>query len=219
MRRLIRFLTTAPPAPWTAIPRRERPVWSGIGRAHTVRGPRVAARPSDNTRRKSREVLSEVTGSTLAGQAYADRRARPLARLFFTIARPALVFIRALKPCLRFRLRMLGWKVRFVTTPRVVGAVPSSFASQFSSRESLWAVLGIPGEYSRAPFFHVNAHFWGRPLRSAQKPVDGPAEAPHRIRLDFSGPLLRGRNTELPPGTTGEPMACGAVTSCPQLWT
>ena len=43
----------------------------------------------------------------------ADRRARPLARRFLSTARPARVLIRARKPCLRARRRLLGWNVRF----------------------------------------------------------------------------------------------------------
>jgi hypothetical protein len=43
----------------------------------------------------------------------AERRARPLARRFLSTARPARVLIRARKPCLRARRRLLGWNVRF----------------------------------------------------------------------------------------------------------
>ena len=37
-----------------------------------------------------------------------------MARRFLRIVLPALVFMRARKPCLRFRRRVLGWNVRFV---------------------------------------------------------------------------------------------------------
>jgi hypothetical protein len=47
----------------------------------------------------------------------ADRRARPLARRFLSTARPARVLIRARKPCLRARRRLLGWNVRFKRRP------------------------------------------------------------------------------------------------------
>jgi len=40
---------------------------------------------------------------------------RPLSRRALMMALPALVFIRARKPCLRLRRRVLGWNVRFVT--------------------------------------------------------------------------------------------------------
>src|SRR5680860_50450 len=55
-------------------------------------------------------------------------RARPLLRRDLMMARPARVRIRILKPCLRFRRRVLGWKVRFIdvllieTTLRLFGA-------------------------------------------------------------------------------------------------
>lgn len=42
------------------------------------------------------------------------RVVRPLARRRRMIARPARVRIRARKPCLRFRLRLFGWYVRFM---------------------------------------------------------------------------------------------------------
>lgn len=45
---------------------------------------------------------------------YAVRVVRPLARRRRMIARPARVRIRARKPCLRFRLRLFGWYVRFM---------------------------------------------------------------------------------------------------------
>jgi hypothetical protein len=38
---------------------------------------------------------------------------RPLSRLALMIARPARVRMRARKPCLRARRRVLGWNVRF----------------------------------------------------------------------------------------------------------
>lgn len=45
---------------------------------------------------------------------YALRRLRPLSRRRFKTLRPALVAIRDVNPCLRERLRLLGWNVRFV---------------------------------------------------------------------------------------------------------
>ena len=41
--------------------------------------------------------------------------ARPFARRRFNTRRPALVAIRALKPCVRARFRLLGWNVRFMS--------------------------------------------------------------------------------------------------------
>ena len=44
----------------------------------------------------------------------AASRFRPFARRRFKMARPAFVFIRSRKPCLRSRLIRLGWYVRFI---------------------------------------------------------------------------------------------------------
>ena len=43
------------------------------------------------------------------------RRERPLRRRAVSTARPPVVFIRARKPWVRFRLILLGWYVRFMT--------------------------------------------------------------------------------------------------------
>jgi len=40
--------------------------------------------------------------------------ARPFARRLFNTRRPAFVAMRALKPCVRARFRLLGWNVRFI---------------------------------------------------------------------------------------------------------
>jgi hypothetical protein len=45
------------------------------------------------------------------------RRARPLARRALMILRPLFVAMRARKPCVRARLRRLGWKVLFTSVP------------------------------------------------------------------------------------------------------
>ena len=50
----------------------------------------------------------------LVGLDYGVSRARPLARRCLRMRRPALVAIRARKPCVRARLRLLGWNVRFI---------------------------------------------------------------------------------------------------------
>ena len=61
------------------------------------------------------EVLTAAdTSDRLTGQlTYALIRWRPLRRRDFSTARPALVDIRARKPCFFARRRVLGWKVRF----------------------------------------------------------------------------------------------------------
>ena len=54
--------------------------------------------------------------------------ARPRARRRLITARPALVAIRARKPWVRARFRLLGWNVRFIGLPIVYCvAVPSPF--------------------------------------------------------------------------------------------
>ncbi len=45
---------------------------------------------------------------------YGASCARRFARRRFRIRRPALVAMRALKPCVRARLIRLGWNVRFI---------------------------------------------------------------------------------------------------------
>ena len=62
-------------------------------------------------------------------------RARPLARRFLRIARPARVFIRARKPCLRLRRRVFGWKVRLVTEPSSTEPTPHPRHHGFPHRE------------------------------------------------------------------------------------
>ncbi len=62
----------------------------------------------------SPRLLSEVTCDTAMDQA--ESRARPLPRRRLRIMRPARVFIRARKPCLRLRRRLFGWKVLLLTT-------------------------------------------------------------------------------------------------------
>jgi hypothetical protein len=47
------------------------------------------------------------------GDLQADNRLRPFSRRALMMDRPARVRIRARKPCLRARRRVLGWKVRF----------------------------------------------------------------------------------------------------------
>jgi hypothetical protein len=49
---------------------------------------------------------------------HTDRRLRPFARRALMTFWPLRVAIRALKPCVRFRLMTLGWKVRFMEWDR-----------------------------------------------------------------------------------------------------
>ncbi|SVB33034.1 uncharacterized protein METZ01_LOCUS185888 [marine metagenome] len=49
---------------------------------------------------------------------YAERRRRPFLRRLLRTDRPLTVFIRARKPCLFLRLRLLGWYVLFISSAR-----------------------------------------------------------------------------------------------------
>jgi hypothetical protein len=63
--------------------------------------------------------LAAVTEALDGGRRHgrqAESLARPRRRRFRMMARPPRVLIRARKPCLRARRRLLGWKVRFDTT-------------------------------------------------------------------------------------------------------
>ena len=141
IRRFARFRRTAPPSFRVAmIPSRFRS--SPLGRANSVRWrPRTrvprccTARNSGRRRMRSPRVSVRSTfpcgpatplpGVTLTArpepdaadalQAYdTDRRSRPFARRCFRIRRPLRVLIRFRKPCVRFRRRLFGWKVRFI---------------------------------------------------------------------------------------------------------
>src|SRR4051794_30464018 len=59
-----------------------------------------------NTRSGSRQSLELRSAADAADQA--DRRWRPLSRRDFSTARPALVLIRARKPCFFARCKLLG---------------------------------------------------------------------------------------------------------------
>ena len=59
--------------------------------------------------------LSGIRAFALDCPGQADRRTRPRRRRAFRIDRPARLDMRWRKPCLRDRLRLLGWKVRFIS--------------------------------------------------------------------------------------------------------
>lgn len=60
-----------------------------------------------------RQLVSPALND-LCGQAYTARRLRPLARRAAMTARPPRVFMRVRKPCVRARLTLEGWYVRFM---------------------------------------------------------------------------------------------------------
>ena len=115
--RLIRFLRTASRFPFlgTITPNRALPDVVSRERTRTLPFLRKK-RPLWNTsvnccacnRRAERgNVVTEMVYQTV-------RRLRPLARRAFSTCRPAFVAIRARKPCVRLRFRLLGWNVLFI---------------------------------------------------------------------------------------------------------
>ena len=59
--------------------------------------------------------IFSVGYATAVYQCFGESSALPFARRRFNTWRPALVAIRALKPCVRARFRLLGWNVRFMS--------------------------------------------------------------------------------------------------------
>lgn len=71
---------------------------------------------------------------------YTLNRARPLARRAFRTRRPFLVRIRARKPWVRLRCRLLGWNVLFMTVTRFAdGRSARTWAGQRTRNVSGWA--------------------------------------------------------------------------------
>ncbi len=117
-RRVKRLRTTAPPTALdtTKPTRGERTPVGSVEASDTTssrpparvpRGPRPAARNCAASRSRCRAASTP--------QPQADSSARPLRRRPARMARPARVAIRARKPCVLARRRLLGWKVRLLT--------------------------------------------------------------------------------------------------------
>lgn len=79
----------------------------------------------------------EHGGGVSTAFGYAETLLRPLRRRAETIARPARVFIRARKPCLRERRRLLGWKVRL---PLATVLTPSNCSIKVATEAALAVV-------------------------------------------------------------------------------
>ena len=75
-------------------------------RERCTTGSLVLARASGTCQRLERPAVADPPDQ-------AESRVRPLSRRALMIARPARVRMRARKPCLRARRRLLGWNVRF----------------------------------------------------------------------------------------------------------
>jgi hypothetical protein len=71
-------------------------------------------------------ALESLTRLEARVRTQAESRFRPFWRRRFRTSRPPFVRMRTRKPCVRFRLRLLGWNVLFMLEPRppvVSGAV------------------------------------------------------------------------------------------------
>lgn len=124
------LVTALPTAFDTTSPIRGPPDDTGSSRAYkyttTVRDPFF--RPRRTVSPKSEDDRSRCSGGSTVvvwvRPRYAVTLLRPLRRRAETMARPARVLIRARKPCLRERRRLLGWKVRL---PLATVLTPSNF--------------------------------------------------------------------------------------------
>ena len=62
--------------------------------------------------------LEAMARLEVPSRAQAESRFRPFWRRRFSTSRPPFVRMRTRKPCVRFRLRLLGWNVLFMIEPR-----------------------------------------------------------------------------------------------------
>jgi hypothetical protein len=115
--RLMRFLLTANRFPFLGTMTPNLAVLAFVSTERTFTLPFLCKkRPLRNTSvnccaRNSRALRGNVV-TVMVYQTV--RRLRPLARLAFNTCRPAFVAIRARKPCVRLRFRLLGWNVLFI---------------------------------------------------------------------------------------------------------
>ena len=115
--RLMRFLRTASRFPFfgTTTPNRALSAVVSKERIRTfpfLRKKRPLRNTSVNCRACNKRALRGKVVTVMVYQTV--RRLRPLARLAFSTCRPAFVAIRARKPCVRLRFRLLGWNVLFI---------------------------------------------------------------------------------------------------------
>ena len=115
--RLIRFLLTASRFPFFGTITPNRAVSAVVSRQRTRTLPfRRMNLPVRNTSANccacNRRALRGKSVTEMDCQTV--RRLRPLARRAFNTCRPAFVAIRARKPCVRLRFRLLGWNVLFI---------------------------------------------------------------------------------------------------------
>jgi hypothetical protein len=84
-------------------------------------------------------------------QCFGESSARPFARRRFNTRRPAFVAIRALKPCVRARFRLLGWNVRFMSLPPEFSFAP--FQRRGVSASKQWLARKKAGKGTREAQF------------------------------------------------------------------
>lgn len=76
----------------------------------------MARAHADASFEDSSEVVAAADPVSRGDHTYAETSARPLRRRAARIERPARVRMRRRKPCFLARLRLLGWKVRLLTS-------------------------------------------------------------------------------------------------------
>ena len=83
-------------------------------------------------------MIGEAALSGSVGQDYTVSLFRPFALLRLITFRPFGVLIRTRKPWVRFRLLLLGWYVRFMTSSHCVVKVYFRVTDENSDQYSLW---------------------------------------------------------------------------------
>lgn len=110
---------------------------TGRAKTRSNSAERVRRRSRPNPAAAAAGRICGTGGRTCATGGYGTSRTRPFARRRFRICRPALVAMRARKPWLRLRLRLLGWKVLFMAGPRTGHGRPEK--SPTRTRAKLYA--------------------------------------------------------------------------------
>lgn len=145
----------------------------------------------------------------------ADSRVRLLVRRFLMIARPARVFMRARKPCLRFRRRLLGWKVLLLTVPHHISRSSHPIAPA-TGRESS-GLFAVSREYSGVAFRHLTRFF-----REREGVFHATLERPRAYCLGYISASEGGQRAKefagLPPGGSRWSATSGGRRGCPHLW-
>lgn len=129
--------------------------WDGLVAGHEGQRDGPPATPRTRYQSRERGPVSDPPGVTQIPLGQAVSRARPFSRRALTTARPARVRIRARNPCVRMRLRFLGWKVRF--THDLLGERPKGLPpdrrghEQDGGRPGGLQCSGRPGRSRKVP--------------------------------------------------------------------